>query len=553
MKNIIKNPVFFFVIIFIILLLLRLPLALVPFFNIDEGIFAAFANSIIKGGLPYRDAVDTLAPLTSYFFSLVFILFGRNNMFAVHLGLIFLILGITVTLYLVGSLFGKRGIGYLAAFLFCIFSYNFYEPDMLAFETEWLLALFSSVGTYFLLKSFIKPKNLFLFLSGLFFALAVFSKQPALLLYAVALVFCCFFYYFTTKDILVTVKAALLNLAGFSAVVAVFLSYYFFNNALNDFWFWFWVYFNKYYVPAVSIWGKIRLAFNFQESYFKMNYLLLILFFFNILITALNTFKAFYKTKNIGRELFIDWYLISWCIFSYIAISYSGRNFGHYYIMALPAICLVAAKTVFYLLGLLNSITEHYGDKYRIPALGKSAIKMLLPVVVALSILDPLELFSDRLRLWGVFTGQLQRRPFIPEELQVLSEYIKKNSREDEKIFVWGFVPELYALTDRLPASRYIYCNYLTGFIPWVNCSRSLDTSYAIVPGAWDIFMREMHKNKPIYIIDTSLANYRCYAKYPPEKFKELASFLEKNYTVETILQIQNGYWKFRLFKRRFP
>jgi hypothetical protein len=550
MKNIIKSPVFFFVIIFIILLLLRLPVAVVPFFNIDEGIFATSANLIMNGQVYYRNAVDGLAPITPYFYSLIFLLFGKNNMFAVHVWLILLILCIAVTLYFMGVLIGKRKAGYLAAFLFCIFSYTFYEPDMLSFQTEWFVALFCSGGAYFLLKYFLKNNNLFLFLSGLSFGLAFFSKQPALFAYFAALLFCHLFTYAVSKNKLASVKAVILNVLGFSSVAAFVLFYFYINNALGDFWFWFWEYNRRYYVPATTFLQKIRSAFNFEESYFKINYLLLVLFFFNIFITALNTIKTFYKTRNIDRGLFIDWYLISWCILSYVGVCFSGRNFGHYYIMVLPAVCLVAGKAVFYIADSLNSVVDRLGRKLKNPALCKLIIEALLLFVVMLSTLDPLLLFCCRLRAWGVFTGKLDRETFVTDEFRILSDYIKKHSEKHEKIFVWGFAPELYSLANRLPASRYIYCNYLTGLIPWTNCQFNIDTSYAIVPGAWEIFMKEMNKNKPIYIIDTSVTNYRCYGKYPPEKFKELAAFLKENYTVETTLHIEKGDLKFRLFKR---
>lgn len=548
-KNIIRNPIFFFAGIFIILLLLRLPLALVPFFNIDEGIFAAGANVIINGGLYYRDAVDGLAPLTPYFYSLIFLLFGKNNMFAVHLGLILLILCISVILYFLGILIEKRRTGYLAVFFFSVFSYTFYEPDMFSFQTEWFVALFCSIGAYFLLKYFFESKNLFLFLSGLSFGLAFFSKQPALFSYFAALLFCYFFAYANSKNMPTSAWAVILNLLGFALVAAFVLHYFYINNALKDFWFWFWEYNRKYYVPAIPLLDKIKGAFNFEESYFKINYLLLVLFFSNIFITILNTIKSFNKTNNIDKGLFIDWYLISWCIFSYLGVCFSGRNFGHYYIMVLPAICLMGAKAVFYASDSLTSVVGYYGRKHA--QLYQEIIKILLALVIMVSILDPLQLFSGRLVAWGIFTGKLEKEHLVPDEFRILSEYIKKNSDKDEKIFVWGFAPEFYSLADRLPASRYIYCNYLTGLIPWTNCGFHIDTSDAIVPGAWDIFMREMNQNKPIYIIDTSFARYRCYAKYPPEKFRELAAFLKENYAVEKIFYIKKGDRKFRLFKRK--
>lgn len=526
-------------------------MALVPFFNIDEGIFCSFANTILNGGLPYRDVVDTLAPLTSYFFAVIFLIFGKNNMLAVHIALILLIFCISIALYFVNSLVGNKKSGYLAAIFFCIFSYNFYELDMLAFETEWLLAFFSSLGAYFLLKYFLNNKHLNLFFSGVCFALAVFSKQPALFAYMPVLLFCVVFSYVNNKKISVSFKACALNLLGFSLVAGGFVYYFYANNALRDFWYWFWEYFCVYYVPALTSVEKIKIALSFDDSYFQINYLLLVLFLFYAFATALNTFRAFRKGRFIERKLLIDWYLILWGVAAYVAVLYSGRNFGHYYIMALPPLCLIAGRAVIYAGEIINFVITQSASKYRIAPVYQKAMKLILPVVLILSVLDPLELFYHRLRLWSIFSRRIEQEALIPEEFYVIPEYIKQNSTETDKILVWGFAPEFYALSGRMSCTRFIYSNYLTGLIPWTNCRFDLDTSNAIVPGAWDIFMQEMQKNKPVYILDTSPGNYRCYAKYPPEKFPVFASFLEKNYTVEKIFHIKKGDWEFRLFRRK--
>lgn len=548
--NIIKRPVFIFTIILLILILLRLPMALVPFFNIDEGIFCSFANTILNGGLPYRDVVDTLAPLNSYFFAFIFLIFGRNNMLAVHIALIVLILGISIVLYFVNSLVGIRMSGYWAALFFCIFSYNYYEPDMLAFETEWLLAFFAALGAYFLLKYFLNNKRFNLILSGSCFALAVFSKQPALFAYTPVLLFSLLFSYVNNKKMAASIKACALNLLGFSLVAGGFVFYFYVNGAFKDFWYWFWEYFCVYYVPALTGVEKIKTALTFKDSFFQINYLLLALFVFYTLIVSVNSFRQLRKKRSLERGALIDWYLILWGCVAYVAVSYSGRNFGHYYIMVLPPLCLIAGRAVIYAGEVINSVVTDYAGKYYLAPFYQKAIKLILPVVLVCSLLDPMELFYHRLRLWSIFSKKLDQEALIPEEFYAIPRYIKANSAEGDSIVVWGFAPEYYALSGRMSATRFIYSNYLTGLIPWTNCRYDIDTSMAIVPGAWDIFMQEIEKNKPIYILDTSPTNYRCYAKYAPEKFPVFAAYLKKNYTVEKLFHMKKAGWDFRLFRR---
>lgn len=545
MKNISKRPVFILSLIFILVIFLRLPLTVCPLYNVDEAIFATMGKSILNGQLIYRDIVEPSAPITFYFYALIFFLFGENNMFAIHVGLLLLILCISFILYLVGNLIEDRKLGYLAAFLFCIFSYTYGPSDMLGLETEWFVALFCSIGTYLLIKYSLKNNAFFVFLGGLSFGLAFFSKQSALFVYPVALLFSYLFAYSNNRNVFTSARAAIFNMFGFFLIPALFLYYFYINNAINEFLFWFWEYHSKYYVPAINISQKLKSAFIIKGSFFEVNYLLLVLFFINLLAVTLNTFKIFYRFRGFDKKLLFSWYLIFWCIFCYIGVSYSGRGFGHYYIMLLPPLCLLGSKTILLLLSSLFFIQGPENARYKTLRLSKLVIGILSAIFLLCGIFLPLSRYSDRLSLWSDFVNRNKRYALALTRFSLLSEYIKKNSTGHDRIFVWGFAPQFYTLTNRSPASRYISANFLTGLIPWVNCPPDIDTTYAIVPGAWEIFMREMNQNKPLYIIDTSIDNYRCYAKYPPNKFKVFSDFLKKNYVpAETVDS------SFRLFKR---
>jgi len=210
----------------------------------------------------------------------------------------------------------------------------------------------------------------------------------------------------------------------------------------------------------------------------------------------------------------------------------------------------VAGKAILHLFDSVGFFASLGRARKRFIALSTLIFKTLLVVFLLCSIFLTLSRYLDRLRFWKIFLDYHKRYTCILREVNLLTEYIKKNSTEHDRIFVWGFAPEFYVLTDRSPASRYIQTNYLTGLIPWVNCDPNIDTAYAIVPGAWEIFMREMNQNRPLFIIDTSIGNYACYAKYPPHKYKYFADFLNENYTVAKVSD-ERVNLRFRLFKRK--
>jgi hypothetical protein len=234
-----------------------------------------------------------------------------------------------------------------------------------------------------------------------------------------------------------------------------------------------------------------------RESFFGVNYLLAILFFTNAAITSLTSLKSFADHKGVDRKLLIDWYLIFWAVFAYISAAYSGRHFGHYYIITLAPLCLICAATVHILFDASDSRLMPASHKHTSAGLNKSFSKIFLIVTVFLGLFSPLRLYASRIRQWRVRWQKDARKDSLSQPLYELSEYIKLNSGRQEKIFVWGFSPEIYVLTDRMPAARYTHCNFLTGMIPWTNWQPGVDTSNMIVPGAWKIFMEEIERNKP--------------------------------------------------------
>ncbi len=574
-----KKAIFYITLIFTMVLCFRLPTVSEKFFNVDEGIGAVVAGSILEGGVYYRDSIDQRGPVTYYIYALIFALFGKNNMYAVHCALILLIFAIAVILYLTGVLIADRKIACWVVLFFGIFSYGYSKSDMLAFHTEWCAILFNTIGAYLFLRYLFKTRSIFIFFSGIFFSLAFFSKQPALLDYLTALIFCFIFNFVVCrKDMRLLIRPCIYMAAGFLLPAGILVAYYCLNNAWSDFWFYFCGYNFKYYVAVLPLLERLKIAAMYlidPKSFFRLNSLLIISFFLGG-IKVIWQFMNNYK--KVSRELLIDLYILFWGISAYIGASYTGRNFGHYYIMILPAFCILGGKAMQSRFNFLNYYLKSKGNKFFI-------IKIFLVILIFLSMVLPLiqrlisqkEVsisFSNRplsvrlatsnslfqISLWHddallIFQEKGIAKKIInleKKELNNLLRYMMAgNNSASEKIFVWGFYPEIYALANQRSASRYTYCNFLTGLLPWVNIDEKVDTSSAIVPGSWDIFMSEIKKNKPVYIIDTSLGNHMYYGKYPLYKFERFFNFILDNYAVDRVFFARDMRVTFVLFKRK--
>jgi hypothetical protein len=130
-----------------------------------------------------------------------------------------------------------------------------------------------------------------------------------------------------------------------------------------------------------------------------------------------------------------------------------------------------------------------------------------------------------------------------------VSRHIASHSSTDDTIFVWGFVPEIYVQSDRMHASRYTFCNQVTGLIPWENIDEP-NTSATAVPGAMGIMMEELTRNRPIFIVDTSIGNVWAYGKYPFPRFPQLDAFVRDSYREVGVQTNADGTRRLRLLQR---
>jgi len=116
---------------------LRLLSLLVPVWNGDEAVSATVAHAILDGGVPYRDGVDHRGPITYYIYALIFAIFGRDNMLAIHAILIAWSSAVAIFVVAFARLAGLQRGALFAGFLFVLVSSVGLAPmDVYAFHTE---------------------------------------------------------------------------------------------------------------------------------------------------------------------------------------------------------------------------------------------------------------------------------------------------------------------------------------------------------------------------------------------------------------------------------
>lgn len=542
----------FFAAILLLLLALRMPLAGWPIRDVDESVSALIATEWLEGGVPYRDAIDQRGPVTYMVYALTFLVAGKNDMAAVHWVLLLLVFGGCILLFRVGAELGgaRRGlrrdlpVGYLAAGLLAVCSFTYKRSQLLAFHTEWPVLILSTLGMWWVWRRLEDPEARSwpepqvvggLFLAGVAFGGAFLSKQPAVFDGAAAGVFLLAWQWrwgrlFGRQTL---VRASALA-GGFFAVLAVCLAYFAAAGALGDFYLYFWQYNVEHYTAVVPVARRIAALDPFLHSrhYLRANPLL----FLAVIIAVARALAAVFDRGR--RAVDMRLLLVLWFLAAYFGASYSGRNFGHYFIQILAPTCLITALL---LRELWLRAAAPAGSTMGWVILRRGLLVALVLVGLAL----PLHRFHGDMAV--VRLGDPPPRSGPQGELV---EYLKQTTTPEDRVFVWGYNPEIYVLSGRRPATRYSNTNYLTGMLPWENHRRGVDTSEHIVPGSWDILLAELDAQPPAVIVDTSVGNHRSYRKYPVKKFPRLETYLEQHYRLETTIRDRRGRRYYDVYRR---
>ena len=521
----------FFVALFLLLVWLRAPHPDLPIRDVDESVSALIAASWLEGGVPYRDAIDQRGPVTYLIYAAVFAATSVYDMAAVHWALLLLILGTCWVVFRLGRRLrpGAPGaaLGYLAALLVAVASFTYRRSQMLAFHTEWPLMLFSALAMLLVFRGLTRGRRRDLAAAGACFAVGFLAKQPGIFDAGAAALFVLLWQQrrgaLWSAD---TLRRAGHLAAGFFAVLGLTTAYFAARGALGDFVLYYWTY-NVEHYTAIVPWSE-RLAaldpFHHGRHYLTANPLLLVGAAASIAAAA----SAWIRHRRTdGRLLLALWFLFGW-----FGASYSGRNFGHYFIQIVAPACLLTAWAGVDAWRALAPRLQRWRGRADLAVAGRAALAAALVLGLAM----PLVRFGGEIAGRTLWT----ERP-MPRERARLLEAIRARTAPEDSIFVWGYYPELYVLAPRRPASRYSNANYLTGMLPWENHQPGVDTSAHVVPGAWDVLMAELEAVRPPLIVDTAVGDHRYYAKYPIAAFPRLRDFLDRYYTRVTVVDDGRG------------
>ncbi len=502
-----SRPLIYAVLLAVILIAVRLPALLHPVLDVDEAIYGLFARIWFDGGIPYLDAVET-KPLGIYlFYGLIFSIFGKFNMIAVHAATIIIVALTAYVIYLIASALYSRSAGFWAALFYVVFT-TAYIPKLIATEIEIVMLLPVCLQFYWWLKFENENKTKFAVASGLAFSTACLFKYQAGMNLVIFILYLGIVKPVSLKNVRYAEcwKGFARFVLGAAIPPIIMIAYLAYAGALDDFLFWN-VTGNAQYISE----GTASINFLHQISARVLPYVASTALIW--VLSAICIILLFRKGRNETEgalKTAQEWLIVLWFVLSIVPVFTGFRFYGHYFLLLIPAMSVLSSK-------IADSV-------WLSPS--RAWPKILIVFWIALPA-----------------AGFLTARFFIPEinrtfhednlsDYKPLAQYAAERTEPGDKIIAWGFAPMIYWESQRLPATRFFWSDVLTGRVPGHKGEQNDAEKYAM-PKAWEMFLSDIEKNRPVYFIDTAPANLHDYKDFPATRYPALREYLKKNYREE--------------------
>jgi 4-amino-4-deoxy-L-arabinose transferase-like glycosyltransferase len=397
--------------ILVLSLILRLAFLHEPFER-DEGHYAAIAQEILRGGLPYRDAVEIKPPGAFYIYAFAIWIFGATTE-----GIrIFTALYATLTLLSVYA-FARR-IADVRAGLFAAATYGIFSTMPLlqgsSSNTEVFLVLPMTAGALFFVNAFETRQIKYLWLCGFCAAVSMSIKTVALPIVALEFLFIALIPpgFSHARETLKNYSAFVVPIISFALVICI---YFLVRGGFEDFFYWNALFPIRYRNSGIAG-PPLFTALNHLKSSLLFP---MIMAFFSI--------PWFWSHKRTWTGLFTLMLIPAvWC-----SIALPGKYFPHYFINIVPFLAIPAGIAL-----------AHF-SRLRRPS-------TVLVAAISIAILgfsfkenykfyteyDPIEV--SKIKYGSTFAS------VIP-----VANYLKDRTLPEDYIFQWGLEPEIYFLADR--------------------------------------------------------------------------------------------------------
>lgn len=420
----------FLLIVSILFILLRLPSLFEPYWYADEGIYQAVAILINNGADLYSGAWENKPP----FLLIIYALFNSDQFMIRSLSLIFGLLSILFFYLISKKLFpNSKYASIIPTIIYTlIFGTRIIEGNIANAENFMLLPILTSAFLILSSDYFKKTKQVISYFSaGLILSFAFLIKIVAIFDFAA-------FGFFIFITSLTDFKTNLIYkispfVLGFIIPIILTILYFFFTDNFKDF-------SDAFLVSNVGYVG-INNSFIIPQGFLIIKVILLAIFLLFI----------FWKRDRFNKSLL---FILIWFAFSLFSAFFSQRPYTHYLIMLLPSFCLM-----------IGAIIEYKKERL---ALFTYLLIVFMAITFVFDFKGELYKYYENFGLYLINKKDTKSyQTFFdkktPRDYEIAT-YIKSNTTDDEKVFIWGDNPMIYKIAKKTPILRYTAAYHITFF-----------------------------------------------------------------------------------------
>ena len=479
-----------------LVVILRGPTLLPSMSLTDEDYYSTIASDILDGGKVYHTDVDTKPPGMYYIYAGVFRVAGRNNLLAVHLLAIFVVAATALVVRRVGARVADEWAGAWSGIGYAVFVHAYLPGDTLAANTEIFASLLLSLSILAFLQGEKEARWSWMFLSGTLVGAATLIRQPSAV--NVGVMLACLVYAWlipSTQSLRSVARAASGIVAGVVAPIAGLALYYESQGNLYDAYLWAWVFAIRYVESETTLPYVLK-----HLATIHLGVLLSwgLLWYFGIR-QVITSFKSITHTRTGSTSAVL---LVLWLGVTYLTIFIGWRFPGHYHLMVLPPLSILAGQAFSRFVAQQRSSPQAHWRSLRIGIIGAAAVPILVFFLMAFGLRKP----------------TLDSRPIV--------QAIIERTGPTDRIFVWGSHPRLYSFSGRRLATRFVSCTHLVG--AYAKRPREVkDRGESVIPGSWEMFRSDWQLHPPALIIDTSTMDPDSeWVAHPMTRYPALRAYL---------------------------